>query len=118
MRRSASPSLRRGEALQTCWYEPTDSAFVRNGSGLATGLPSGLKERQDRAALQLAADNHLTRVMNSVNLEAELAMSRPIVVIVCMGPSSDSCWPYHRPHALLSPAAGGAVQCIKSGSAL
>jgi hypothetical protein len=39
---------------------------------LATGLPSGLKERQDRAALQLAADNHLTRGINSVNLEDRL----------------------------------------------
>jgi hypothetical protein len=118
MRRSASPSLRRGEALQTCWYEPTDSAFVRNGSGLATGLPSGLKERQDRAALQLAADNHLTRGINSVNLEADLAMSRPIVVIVCMGRSSESWEPYQRPHSWHSRAGGGAVHSIKSGNAL
>jgi hypothetical protein len=43
-----------------------------------------------------------------------LAMSRPIVVIVCMGSSSESWEPYQRPHSWHSRAGGGAVHSIKS----
>jgi hypothetical protein len=47
-----------------------------------------------------------------------LAMSRPIVVIVCMGSSSESWEPYQRPHSWHSRAGGGAVHSIKSGPSL
>src|SRR6266849_6558801 len=42
-------------------------------------------------------------------------MSRPIVVIICMGSSSDSWEPYQRPHPWHSRAGGGAVHSITSG---
>src|ERR1700682_4994624 len=42
-------------------------------------------------------------------------MSRPIVVIVCMGSSSESWEPYQRPHPWHSRAGGGAVHSINNG---
>src|ERR1700682_1188310 len=42
-------------------------------------------------------------------------MSRPIVVIVCMGSSSESWEPYQRPHPWHSRAGGGAVHSINIG---
>src|SRR6478672_9227976 len=42
-------------------------------------------------------------------------MSRPIVVIVCMGSSSEPWEPYQRPHPWHSRAGGGAVHSINSG---
>jgi len=50
-----------------------------------------LEERQDRAPLQLAADDHLASGINSV--KTDLAMSNPIFVIFCMGRSSESWEP-------------------------
>ena len=52
-----------------------------------------LEERQDSAALQLPANNHLSASVNAVNLENYLAISNPIVVIVCMARSSESWEP-------------------------
>jgi hypothetical protein len=45
------------------------------------------------ATLQLAADNHLAGGINSVDRKTDLAMSKPIVVIVCMVSSSESWEP-------------------------
>ena len=47
-----------------------------------------LEERQDRPALQLAADDHLANGINSVNLEDRLGDVEPIVVPVCLGSPS------------------------------
>jgi hypothetical protein len=69
----ARPIVRRGASLcadQTCWQL--------------------LKERNYLETLQLAANNHLVSVINAMNLKAGLAMSRPIVVTVCMDSSSES----------------------------
>jgi hypothetical protein len=49
-----------------------------------------LEERQHIATLQLAANDSLAASVNAVNLETDLAMSKPIVVIVCMARSSES----------------------------
>ena len=53
-----------------------------------------LEERQHVATLQLAADYYLANGINSVDLEKTgLAMSKPIVVTVCMARSSKSWKP-------------------------
>jgi hypothetical protein len=44
-----------------------------------------------------------------------LAMSKPIVVIVCMARSSESWEPQQRPHPWHARAGGGAVHSIKNG---
>jgi hypothetical protein len=45
-----------------------------------------LEERQDVTPLQLAPDDHLAA---GVTWKTDLAMSKPIVVIVCMGQPSE-----------------------------
>ena len=66
--------------------------MVRRGAGLNANQAwrQLLKECQHLATLQLAADDHLTRGINAVYLETDLAMSKSIVVIVCMARSSES----------------------------
>jgi hypothetical protein len=65
--------------------------MVRRGASLDANQAwrQLLKERQDVATLQLAADDHPATSVNAVNLKTDLAMSRPIVVIVCMDSSSE-----------------------------
>src|SRR6266404_605336 len=48
--------------------------------------------------------------------KTDLAMSNPIVVIVCMESSSEPWEPFQRPHRWHSRAGGGAVHSINSGS--
>jgi len=52
-----------------------------------------LKERQNVATLQLTADDYLASSINAMDLDTDLAMSRPTVVTVCMFGSSDSWEP-------------------------
>src|SRR5271165_5258209 len=47
--------------------------------------------------------------------KTDFAMSRPIVVTVCMNSSSESWEPQQRPHPWHSCAGGGAVHSIRSG---
>src|SRR4029077_20962421 len=49
--------------------------------------------------------------------KTDLAMSKPIVVIVCMARSSESREPQQRPHPWHRCAGGGAVHSINSGYA-
>jgi len=67
--------------------------MMRRGTGLNSHQAwwQLLEKRQDRAPLQLAADDHLASGINSV--KTDLAMSNPIFVIVCMGRSSESWEP-------------------------
>ena len=64
--------------------------MVRPGVSLDTNQAwrQLLEELQDRPTLQLTTDNHLASGINAVHLKTDLAMSRPIVVIVCMFGSS------------------------------
>jgi hypothetical protein len=48
-----------------------------------------LKEHEDVATLQLPAKDYRAFRVNAVNLKTDLAMSRPIVVIVCIFSSSN-----------------------------
>jgi hypothetical protein len=66
--------------------------MMRRGAGLDANQARRqlLEERQDIAALQLTADDHMAISINAVDLETDLAVSRPIVVIVCMFGSSES----------------------------
>jgi hypothetical protein len=52
-----------------------------------------LEERQDGATLQLAADEHLAGASTPWTWKTDFAMSRPIVVTVCMDSSSESWEP-------------------------
>ena len=56
-----------------------------------------LEERQEVAALQLTADQHVAFRVDAVHLKYRLAMSRPTVVTVCMIGSSES-WGLNSPH--------------------
>jgi hypothetical protein len=66
--------------------------MMRRCAGLNTNAVRRqlLEERQDIAALQLAADDHIARRIVAVDLKTDLAMSRPIVVTDCMPASSES----------------------------
>jgi len=52
-----------------------------------------LEECQDVAALQLTADDHLAFRVNALRLKSDLAMSKPIVVIVRILGSTESWGP-------------------------
>jgi hypothetical protein len=77
-----------------------------------------LEESQYIATLQLPANNHLAASVNAVTWKTDLAISKPIVVIVCMACSSESREPQQRPHPWHRCAGGGAVHSISSGSSL
>jgi len=69
---------------------------VRRGAGFDTDQTGRqlLEERQDVAALQLAANEHLAASVDAVNLENRLGdVETAIVVIVCMVRSSESWEP-------------------------
>jgi len=59
---------------------------VRRGAGFDTGHTwrQLLEERKDVATLQLPANNHMAACVNPLTWKTDLAMSNPIVVIVCM----------------------------------
>jgi hypothetical protein len=52
-----------------------------------------LEERQDVTSLQLTTDDHLAIRIDAMDLEDDFAMSRPIVITVCMDRSSESWEP-------------------------
>ena len=65
---------------------------MRRGAGLDPNQARRqlLEERQDVAALQLTADEHVAFRVDAVHLKYSFAMSRPMVVTVCMIGSSKS----------------------------
>src|ERR1700733_13501037 len=90
--------------------------MVRGASLYANQL---LKQSQDRPPLQLTTDDPLGRQRQRREPgKLILAMSRPIVVIVCMVSSSESWRPQQRPHQRHSRGGGGAVHSIITGSQL
>ena len=52
-----------------------------------------LEERQYIAALELQANDHLSLRVDTMHLKNRFPLSRPIVVIVCIFSSSESCGP-------------------------
>src|SRR5262245_65189171 len=74
-----------------------------------------LKEWQNVSALELTTNDYITCRVNSVDLKKRLAISRPMVVIVCMFGSSESWGPQQHPRPWHFRAGGGAVHSIKSG---
>jgi len=52
-----------------------------------------MEERQDVTSLQLTTDDHLAIRIDAMDLEDDFAMSRPIVITVCMDRSSESWEP-------------------------
>ena len=57
------------------------------------GTAELLEERQYIAALELQANDHLSLRVDTMHLKTDFAISRPIVVIVCIFSSSESCGP-------------------------
>jgi hypothetical protein len=66
--------------------------MMRGGAGLDPNQAwrQLLEERQNVAALQLTADQHIAFRVDAVHLKTDLAMSRPMVVTACMLGSSES----------------------------
>src|SRR5215831_3209248 len=74
-----------------------------------------LKEWQNVSALELTTNDYITCRVNSVDLKKNLAISRPMVVIVCMFGSSESWGPQQHPRPWHFRAGAGAVHSIKCG---
>jgi len=69
--------------------------MVRRGASLDANQAGWqlLKECQYVTTLELAADDHLAAASTPWTWKTDLAMSKPIVVIVCMTRSSESWEP-------------------------
>jgi hypothetical protein len=66
--------------------------MVRRGASLDANQAGRqlLKERNYLAPLQLTTDDYLAPSANAWTWKTDLAISKPIVVIVCMARSSES----------------------------
>ena len=80
------------------------------------GMAAASEKMPEQTALQLTTDDHLATSVNAVNLKDRLAMSKPIVVIVCMARSSEWWEPNSTPLPWHRCAGGGAVHSINNGS--
>jgi hypothetical protein len=69
--------------------------MMRGGAGFNTDRAwwQLLDVDQNVAPLELTAENHIALRIDAMNLENDFAISRPIVVTVCMSSSSESWEP-------------------------